>query len=135
MAGILFKEETFRIIGACFEVYNDKGHGFVEPVYQACTEIELHHLAIPFSSQKELDLYYRGKKLPLTYIPDLICFDKIIVELKAVKQIDDAHRAQLINYLRATGFELGLLVNFGHHPGLQWERIVLTRQAGKENRQ
>lgn len=135
MAEILYKEETYRIIGACFEVYNDKGHGFVEPVYQACVEIELHHLGISFSSQTELDLYYRGERLPLTYIPDLICFDKIIVELKAVKQIDDAHRAQVWNYLRATGFELGLLVNFGHHPGLQWERIVLTQQSGKENRE
>lgn len=107
-------------------VYKDTGHGFVEPVYQECVEIELDHLGIDFQSQVPLALIYREQKLKNTYIPDLICFGKIIVELKAVKNLADEHRAQVLNYLKASGLELGLLVNFGHHPGLEWERIILT---------
>lgn len=107
-------------------VYKDKGHGFVEPVYQECVEIELDHLGIDFQSQVPLALSYREQKLKNTYIPDLICCGKIIVELKAVKNLADEHRAQVLNYLKASGLELGLLVNFGHHPGLEWERIILT---------
>ncbi|NQX00128.1 GxxExxY protein [bacterium] len=124
---LIFKEETYRIMGGCFAVYRDKGHGFVEPVYQDCMEIELEHLGIPFDPQRNLVLHYRDKALRHGYIPDLVCFDQIIVELKAVKELTDEHRAQVLNYLKATGTKLGLLVNFGHRPGLQWERIVLTR--------
>tara|TARA_B110000037_G_C17095346_1_gene495760 strand:+ start:324 stop:710 length:387 start_codon:yes stop_codon:yes gene_type:complete len=123
---LLYKEEAFRIMGACMAVYKDTGHGFVEPVYQECVEIELDHLGIDFQSQVPLALIYREQKLKNTYIPDLICFGKIIVELKAVKNLADEHRAQVLNYLKASGLELGLLVNFGHHPGLEWERIILT---------
>lgn len=126
---LLYKDEAFRIIGACMAVYKEKGHGFVEPVYQECVEIELDRLGIGFSSQVPLALTYRSRKLRNTYIPDVICFDKIIVELKAVKNLTDEHRAQLLNYLKASAMELGLLVNFGHHPGLEWERIVLTRKS------
>lgn len=126
MSEILYKEEVFQIVGGCFAVYNEKGHGFLEPVYQDCMEIELDHLGIPFDSQRELLLSYRGKPLRRTYIPDLVCYDNIIVELKAVRELADEHRAQVLNYLKATGLQLGLLVNFGHHPGLQWERIVFT---------
>ena len=124
-----YKDEVFRIIGGCFAVYNDKGHGFVEPVYQDCMEIELSHLGIPYDSQKELELTYRGQRLKHHYIPDLLCFGAIIVELKAVKELADEHRAQVLNYLRATGLEVGLLVNFGHPGGLQWERLVLTKRS------
>lgn len=122
---LIYKEEAYRIIGACFEVYKDKGCGFLEPVYQECVEIELDCQSIPFSAQSELTLTYRGRELKHRYIPDLICFDKIIVELKAVSELTDEHRAQVLNYLNATGFKLGLLVNFGHYPKLEWERIVL----------
>jgi len=124
---LLFRQEVFQIIGGCFAVYNDKGHGFVEPVYQDCMEIELAHLGIPFDPQRELALAYREQTLRHTYIPDLICYGKIIIELKAVKELNDEHRAQVLNYLKATDMQLGLLVNFGHHPDLQWERIILTR--------
>ena len=127
---MLHKDEVYQVIGACFAVYNDKGHGFLEPVYQDCLEIELAHCGIPYESQKELDLQYRGQSLKHKYIPDLLCYGKIIVELKAVKEVTDEHRAQVMNYLRATGLEVGLLVNFGHFPGLQWQRIVMTN--GKE---
>lgn len=124
---LLFREEAFRMIGAWMTVYKDKGHGFVEPVYQDCMEIELKHLNIPYLAQVGLPLFYRAKPLKHSYIPDLLCFGEIIVELKAVKNLTDEHRAQVLNYLKASGLQLGLLVNFGHYPGLEWERIVLTR--------
>jgi GxxExxY protein len=126
MSEILFKQEVFQIIGGCFAVYNDKGHGFLEPVYQDCMEIELEHLSIPFDAQRELALSYRGRTLRRSYIPDFLCYDKIIVELKAVKELCDEHRAQVLNYLKATGLQLGLLINFGNQRGLQWERIIST---------
>jgi GxxExxY protein len=125
MAELFFKEEVYRIVGACFEVYKEKGHGFVESVYQDCLEIELELQGIPFDRKRALTLEYKGKPLDHWFVPDLICFDKIIVEIKAVKELADEHRAQLLNYLKATGLKVGLLVNFGHHPGLQWERLVL----------
>ena len=125
MTEILFKDESFRIMGACFEVYKEKGCGFLEPVYQECLEIELELIQIPFKSQSELELRYKGKLLKQKYIPDFICFDKIIIELKAVKALADEHRAQVHNYLKATGFRLGLLINFGHYPKVEYERIVL----------
>jgi GxxExxY protein len=127
MTEIIYKEESYKIIGACFEVYNDKGCGFLEPVYQECLGLEFEYQTIPFGSQAELELKYRDKKLGQKYKVDFVCYGKIIVEIKAVSQIIDKHRAQLLNYLNATGFQLGLLVNFGHHPQLEYERIVLTR--------
>jgi GxxExxY protein len=121
---LLYKDEAYRIIGACFEVYNDKGCGFVEPVYQECLEIELELRGIPFVSQTELELFYKGRKLTQKYKPDFICYGKIIVEIKAVSTVLDEHRAQVHNYLKATGHKLGLLVNFASSPNLEYERIV-----------
>lgn len=127
MADLIYPEESYRIMGACFAVYKEKGHGFLEPVYQECMEIELAAQAIPFEAQQQLDLFYKGQPLRQKYIPDFLCFGKIIVEIKAVSALADEHRVQLLNYLHATGFKLGMLINFGHHPGLQYERIALTR--------
>jgi len=121
---IIFKEECFQIMGACFEVYKEKGNGFLEPVYQECLEMELGFQSIPFVAQPELKLTYKGKLLTQTYKPDFICFDQIIVEIKAVSSLTNEHRAQVHNYLKATGRRLGLLVNFGHHPKTEWERII-----------
>ncbi len=121
---ILFKNESFRIIGACFEVYNQMGCGFLEAVYQECLEMEFNFQQIPFKSQETLKLEYKGNSLRQRYAPDFICYDAIILEIKAVKVLVDEHRAQLHNYLKATGFKLGLLANFGHYPKLQYERIV-----------
>ena len=115
--------------GACFQVYKEKGCGFLEPVYQECMEIELNHCRISARPKPPLLLTYRGITLKQTYEPDFICDDKIILELKAVEALTDQHRAQVLNYLNATGLELGLLVNFGHYPGLEWERIVRTRNT------
>lgn len=122
---LLFKEESYLIIGACFEVCKEKGNGFVEPVYQECLELEFGMQKIPFSAQSTLRLTYKGAELKQRYIPDFLCYDKIIVELKAVKQLTDEHRAQVLNYLKATGLRLGLLVNFGHYPKVEYERIIL----------
>ena len=119
------KEESYRLMGACFEVYREMGCGFLEGVYQECMKIELGEQHIPFQEQPTLNLKYRGLILSQYYIPDFVCYDKIILELKSVKKLADEHRAQLQNYLRATGLKLGLLINFGHHPQLEWERIVL----------
>lgn len=123
---LIYRDECYKIIGSCFELYNDKGCGFLEPVYQECLEIELAFQGIPFEAQRELQLTYRGRQLKQVYKPDFICYGKIIIEIKAVSTLIDEHRAQVLNYLHATGFELGILVNFGTYPKLQWERIVLT---------
>jgi len=124
--GIVYKEESYKVIGACFEVYNKKGFGFHEAAYQECMELELGFQPIPFLPQKELSLEYKGYLLEQKYIPDILCFDKIVVELKAVSALTDEHRGQVLNYLRATGMKLGLLINFGNPKKLEWERIVLT---------
>ncbi|MFN7842428.1 MAG: GxxExxY protein [Pirellula sp.] len=124
MAEILFKEESYKIVGSFFEVYNEMGCGFLEAVYQESLQIEFELQRIPNAAQKQLQLHYKGKKLESVYIPDFICFDSIIVEIKAVKELTNEHRAQVFNYLKATGFRLGLLVNFGEHPNLQYERIA-----------
>jgi GxxExxY protein len=127
MADLIYKDESYAIIGACFEIYKDKGCGFVEPVYQKCLEIEFEVQNIPFIAQQCLDIFYRGRKLENYYKPDFICYDRIIVEIKAIQKICDENRAQTMNYLKATGFELALLINFGHFPKLEYERIANTK--------
>ncbi len=122
------KNETYKVIGAGFEVYKEKGCGFLEPVYQECMEIELTLQGIPFVAKKPLRLEYKGHPLSHTYEPDLVCFGNVVVELKAVSALADEHRAQLLNYLNAIGLEVGLLVNFGHFPGLEYERLVNTKK-------
>ena len=124
MENIVYKDESYAVLGACFEVYKEKGCGFLEAVYQECLEIELTLRTIPFRARTELSLDYKGQPLKQTYIPDVICYDKIIVELKAVKELAAEHRAQVHNYLKATSMKLGLLVSFGHYPKVEYERIV-----------
>ena len=124
MGEVIYKDEGYRINGACFEVYKEKGCGFLEDVYQECLEIEFGLQEIDFVAQYPLKLEYKGRPLRKKYIPDFICFGKIIVEIKAVKEITDEHRAQVQNYLKATGYKLGLIVNFGHYPKVQIERIA-----------
>ena len=114
------------MMGACFEVYREKGCGFLEAAYQECLEIELGMQGILFVAKRPLALAYKGRPLKQTYEPDFICLEKIILEIKAVSALADEHRAQVLNYLNATGFKLGLLVNFGHYPKVEWERIANT---------
>ena len=125
MGSIIHKLESYEIMGACFEVYKEKGCGFLEAVYQECLEIELSDRSVPFIVKPPLLPTYKGRPLKSQYQPDIICYDKIIVELKAVTALTDEHRAQVHNYLRATKLQLGLLVNFGHYPKIEYERIVV----------
>jgi len=127
VSDFLLKDECYAIIGACFEVYKDKGCGFHEPVYQECLGIEFEFTKIPAIPIPGWALQYRGRILKQTYFPDFICYEKIVVELKAVTGLTDEHRAQVLNYLKAGQFELGLLVNFGHYRKLRYERIARTR--------
>lgn len=124
MSEILFKEESYKIVGAAFEVYNELGCGFLEAVYQECLAIELGIQGIPFVPQQQLNMTYKGRILNTKYVPDFLCFESIIVELKAAKGITNDHQAQVHNYLKATGLRLGLILNFGEHPKLQHQRIV-----------
>ena len=112
--GLIYKEESYAIIGACMAVSNDQGCGFLEPVYHECLTIEFEIRGIPFISKPLQTLQYRGRTLIQTFAPDFLCYDKIILEIKAASVLVDEHRAQVLNYLSATGGELALLVNFGH---------------------
>lgn len=127
-AELIYNDESYAIIGACFAVYKEKGCGFLEPVYHECLEIEFESQRIPFLSKPPQTLRYRGRTLIQTFTPDFICYEKVIVEIKAVSTLIDEHRAQLLNYLTATGCELGLLVNFGHYPKMEYERLITRKQ-------
>jgi len=122
---LILQDETHAVLGACFEVYREKGCGFIEDVFQECLEIELAERGIPFVAQAGVEMEYKGRVLRKRCVPDFIRFGKVILEIKSVKSLDDAHRAQVLNYLRATRMKVGLLVNFGHHPKAQHERFVL----------
>ena len=124
---VLYPDESYAIQGAIFEVYREMGCGFLEAVYQECLEREFHFRHIPFEAQKELILTYKGAPLVQTYFPDFMCYGKIIVELKAVKEIAPEHKAQLLNYLIASGLELGMLVNFGHYPKAEVVRMANSK--------
>ena len=121
---IIYKDECYQIYHAIYEVHNKLGNGFLESVYQEALEIELIKQDIPFESQKMIHIYYDDKALKQYFKADIICFDKILLELKAVSKITNEHKAQLINYLTATKIKLGLLVNFGTYPKVEICRIV-----------
>ena len=125
MSELLYKEEVFAIVGAAMEVYNQLGHGFYEGVYQEALEIELQKRNIPFCAQVSLRVSYKGMPLKKEYVADLVCFDKIIVELKAEDVLTNRETAQALNYLKATGYRLAVIINFGNKSGLDWKRVVL----------
>lgn len=109
---LVYPNESHKIVGAIFEVHKRLGIGLLERVYQEALEKELKVQKIPFEREKRYELYYRGEKMDASYIADFVCYDKIIVELKAVSELTDAHKAQVRNYLGITGYKLGILVNF-----------------------
>lgn len=121
---LIYSNESYAINGAAMDVFNNLGHGFLEAVYQEALEIEFKKRNIPYEREKELIICYKGEVLKQTYKADFVCYGKIVVELKAVSELSDVHRSQVFNYLHATGFRLGLLLNFGFSDGLQRERIV-----------
>jgi GxxExxY protein len=110
---LIYEQETYQIIGAAMKVHSELGPGFTEKVYQEALAIEFSERGIPFVREKEIHAIYKGIVLEGTFMPDFICYDKIIVELKAVKELDDVHRSQAINYAKIAGFDLSLLINFG----------------------
>ena len=122
---IWHKEACYQIQGAVFDVYREMGCGFLEAVYQECLEKEFVKRGIPFVAHQELRIFYKGELLKQAFIPDFVCHEVIIVELKALSATTSAHKAQVINYLKATDMRLGLLVNFGCYPKASVERIVL----------
>ncbi len=124
MTELLLKEEVYRVMGCAFEVYNDLGCGFLEPVYQEAFELELAAQAISFEAQKRLQIFYKGQPLKKDYIADLIIIGQLVVELKAEEHLMPRDEAQLINYLKATRLRVGVLVNFGAFPKLEWKRFV-----------
>ena len=121
---IYYKDECYNIVGAAMYVYNKLGIGFLEPVFQEALEVELQRRGIPFEREKELTVMYDGVQLQQTYRADFVCYDHIILELKAVSALDNIHRAQVHNYLKATNYKLGILINFCAPNGLDYERIV-----------
>ena len=125
MSKLMLEKETYEILGACFEVYKEKGCGFLEAVYQECLEIEFELRGLLARALVPLPLTYKERLLKKKYEADFICFDTVLVELKAVSKITDEHRAQVQNYLNATGLRVGLLVNFGHFPLVEHERFAL----------
>jgi GxxExxY protein len=124
MVELLLKEEVFAVVGAAMEVHSELGPGFFEPVYQEAMEIELADRAITFLAQQPLDIRYKGRTLAKKYTPDLVCFRQIIVELKALDRLSGVEESQLLNYLKASGLRVGLLVNFGSQGKLEWKRFV-----------
>ena len=121
---LILKDEVFQIIGAAIEVHRELGNGFLEAVYQEALELEMASRDIPVLAQTSLKIRYKDRTLTKEYFPDLICFNSIIVELKALNKLDGNEEAQIINYLKATGFHVGLLVNFGSVGKLEWKKYV-----------
>ena len=119
---MIFEEESKRIINACLEVHKELGCGFLEPVYQSALALEFGKQGIPFEKEKKIEISYKGQILDREYFADFVCYNKIIVELKAVSKLVSANKSQVLNYLNATKLKLGLLINFGQ-ASLKWERI------------
>ena len=118
-------QQTYAIIGAAMEVHRLLGCGFLEPVYQLALAKEFLLRGIPFRREDELPVSYKGELLAVKYKPDFICYDQVIVELKALGMLGGREKAQVINYLKATGLERGLLLNFGT-ARLEYQRLILT---------
>ncbi len=121
-------QETYKIIGAAMAVHNELGHGFLEAVYQEALEREFFLQGIPFSKEKKLPVYYKKHKLKTFYVPDFICYDSVIIEIKALQRIAGHEEAQLINYLKTSGLKRGLLINFGARQ-LHYKRLVFNLRS------
>jgi len=124
MPELLLKEEVYAIIGAAIDVHKELGSGFLEAVYQEAIEIELKSRSIPFDAQKELCIYYKGRCLNKKYFADVVCFGSVLVELKAMDEIGSKEESQMLNYLKATGLRVGVIINFGDAGRLDWKRMV-----------
>ena len=128
MAELLYKDEVYAIVGAAMEVYNQLGPGFGEAIYQEAMEIESDCRNIPNNPQQEILVVYKGKTLKSFFKPDLICYEKVVVEIKSLERLTSREEAKMLNYLKATGLPIGLLINFGAEKDLEWKRMILTTQ-------
>lgn len=124
MADLLFKEESYKIVGACFEVHKALGHGFKEIVYKDALEYELGKIDIPFAREKPYTIYYKEQKLKHYFVADFVILDSIILEIKAGNYVGDPHIKQTLNYLKASNLRLGIVVNFGS-PSLEYKRVII----------
>jgi len=124
MTELILKEEVFAIVGAAIEVHRELGPGFLEGVSQEALELELQDRGIPFESQKQLRISYKSRTLNKAYFADVVCYGQIIVELKALDRLSGNEESQILNYLKATGLRVGILINFGSHGKLEWKRFV-----------
>lgn len=122
----IYKREGYLFMAAAFEVYNNRGYGMGEDIYQECLEIELGLRGISYCPKQEIKCFYKGHELKKRYVPDLFVSACLIVELKAVTELTPEHEAQLINYLRITQQPVGYLLNFGHKDTLEWKRFILS---------
>ena len=125
---LLYRDEVYQIIGAAIEVHRELGHGFLESVYEECIEIESNRRKIPYGTQVKIPVHYKGKKLKKEFVADYIGFAKIIAEFKCIPKLTKVEEAQILNYLKATGMKVGLLINFGSEGKLEWRRFVLTNK-------
>ena len=125
---ILYRDESYKIIGAAMAVHKEMGCGFLEAVYQEALEKEFCFQSIPYKREVPLPIYYKGELLSKSYITDFICYDKIVVELKALSSLSSEHKAQVLNYIKAADFELGLLINFGECK-LKYERLIKKKES------
>lgn len=126
MTKLLLKDEVFAIVGAAMEVHNNLGCGFLEPVYQEALEIEFDLRKIPYEVQKQLPINYKDHQLKKIYVADFVAYQQIVVEIKALNNLSSLEESQLLNYLKAGNYEVGVLINFGSE-SLQWKRKVLTK--------
>ena len=122
----IYKDEGYKFMAAAFEVYNDRGYGLAEEIYQECLEIELALRGLSFRAKAEIKCFYKGRELKKRYIPDLLVLGCLVVELKAVTELAPEHEAQLLNYMRIARQPVGYLVNFGHKNTLEWKRFILS---------
>jgi GxxExxY protein len=125
MNEFLFKDEVYTIVGAAIEAHRELGPGFLEAVYEEALHIELEARSVPHEFQKPLPIDYKGRTLSKQYVADLICYGGVIVEIKAISNLTGREEAQLLNYLKASGLKVGLLINFGSHGRLEWKRLVM----------
>jgi GxxExxY protein len=125
MKEIILKEEVYAIVGAAMDVYWQLGRGFLEPVYQEALGIEFRRRRIPFEAQEEIVIHYKGEALKKKYVADFICYAQIVIELKALEGLCGRDVGQLLNYMKATRFNVGLLINFGSPVRLEWHRYVI----------
>ena len=124
MGDLIYKDEVYGIVGAAIEVHKELGCGFLEAVYQEAFQLELQSRSIPFTPQKQLTIFYKGQRLKREYYADIVCYEKIIVELKALDRLATNATAQLLNYLKSSHLKVGVLINFGA-ASLEWKRLVL----------